>query len=100
MDRYVNTSPTDGFAARYATLMKEKELTAQSSDKESFEKGYKKGSLRLATATRYMKLVNCGVDRFIEAQTNVVWAKEGENIIRVDSDLDWVDELLKQEETR
>ena len=86
-----------GFSVRYAKVIEEKNEKIVISSKTEFENGVKAGKMRYTTASKYMKLVNCGLDRFIEANTNVVWAKEGDNIVRLESNLEWVDELLAQE---
>lgn len=92
--------PTNSFITRYAsTLEKKQELNSYNS-KNEFELGYKEGKLKYIMACKYMKLTDCGLNRFVEASSNSFWKKEGDEIIRVENNLSWVDDFLKEQEAQ
>jgi len=99
MNKHVNgfqISPSGEFLTRYAKKKKSDELSSAHNAEEEFKAGYKKGNLRLATASKFMKLTQCGLDRYLDS-SHVVWAREGDSIIRLDDDLSWVDKFLEDE---
>lgn len=101
--RYVNEgskySPNSNFMNRYASQKAAEEVVNEKfAEKEEFKAGYKSGTLRVATANKFMSLKNCGLDRYLEEDTNTIWKKEGDRIVRIADDLSWVDEFLKEEE--
>jgi len=101
MKSYVSgfNNPSSGkFLTRYAKAKQEEKAAAGYNEKEEFKAGYKKGTLRLAVANKFMRLANCGCDRYLEEEKQIVWAKEGDSIVRLDDDLSWVDKFLEEEE--
>lgn len=99
MDKYINSggkyNADSKFMTRYANLKASEEATSREFNaKEEFKVGYKAGNLRVCVASRFMSLKNCGLDTYLENETNNVWKKEGDRIIRVTDDLSWVDEFL------
>lgn len=92
--------PKGGFFERYAKLVQDKQDANQINEKAEFEAGYRKGSLRFATASKYLKLSHAGLDNYVEACDNglhIVWERRGDQIVRTDNDTNWIDELLEQE---
>ena len=86
------------FLTRYANLRKATKVANSHNEKAEFDVGYKKGTLRLAIASKFLKLAKCGCDRYVEEDApHIVWAKDGDSIIRVEDDLSWVDEFLEGE---
>lgn len=99
-NQYKENKEPSKFLARFANLSIDKESLKNLNDKEDFKKSYRAGRIAFASAQKHMTLKSCGLDRFIEANTDIVWSKEGDNIIRVDNDLDWVTSFLEQEGNR
>jgi hypothetical protein len=102
MNRYANnqtkyTKPS-GFMERYASSLQEKQEKAKINEKDEFDVDYKKGSVRIACAQKFMNLHTAGLDMFVD-DLSVVWKKEGDRIVRQDNDLSWVDKLLSEEGT-
>lgn len=101
MNRYANNqtkyTKSDSFAQRYAANMTTKNEAKIVNDKAEFEVDYAKGSVRIASAQKYMSLRTAGLDMFLEGDLSVVWKKEGDRIIRLDNDLSWVEQLLNEE---
>lgn len=100
MNKYANTQTSfkkpDSFMERYASTMHEKAETKKIDDKSEFEVDYKKGSVRIASAQKYMNLIDAGLDMYVEGELEVVWKKENDRIVRVSNDLSWVDKLLEE----
>lgn len=94
---YSETKKDSKFLTRFASQIESKESFKGINSKDDFTKSYKTGRMAYAVAQKYMNIKTCGLDRYIEEGTNIVWAREGDNIIRLDNDLDWVDTFLKQE---
>ncbi len=84
------------FLVRFASLNQDKEILSQQTEKESFSNGYKAGMLKVAHMNK-LNLTPCGLERYVEASNNNIWKRDGDNIIRVDQDLDWIDEILQDE---
>ena len=97
---YSDKKEPSKFLTRFSAVTEAKESLKTLNIKDEFNKGYKAGKVVFASAQKYMSLINCGLDHFIEANTDVVWTKEGDNIVRVDNDLNWVNQFLEQEGTR
>lgn len=103
MSRYVNSgekySGKSSFAERFAKHLSDKELTKSHDETSEFSVGYSRGKLRVAVASKHLNLVYAGQDRYVEDKNglSVVWEREGDQIVRVDSDTSWIDELLNTE---
>lgn len=82
---------------RYAQLCSDKRQVDEQKKEADFSEGYRKGCLRLAVASKHLNMIDCGLDRFVEAGNNAVWQRDGDNIVRVDNNLDWIDDILKEE---
>lgn len=81
------------FLQRYATASKHSEI----SEKDEFMRQYKKGTVHMSLASRYMNLKPCGLDLFVEADKKIVWSLDADSIVRQKVDLDWIDEELGEE---
>jgi hypothetical protein len=88
------------FLTRYASTIESKNKLNDCNATTEFDLGYRKGSLRFAVANRFMKLSHCGLDHYLDTDSGIVWKREGDSIIRVESDLSWIDELLATEGNR
>ena len=97
---YKNKPSDTKFFNRYAASVNTDDSLKEYNIKSEFETSYKKGSVKLDLASKYMKLVDCGLNRYVEASSNSFWAKEGEQIVRVSNNLDWVDEYLKEQDQK
>lgn len=98
MKKYINGYSNEGsgkFLARFASLQKSEEVTKGVAEKEEFASGYKAGKLRYAVASKYLNLKSCGLNSYTEDGLSIVWNRDGDSIVRVDSDLSWVDDILK-----
>lgn len=87
------------FLQRYAQLIKEKQDSNVSNVTEEFQTGYRKGSMRFTLASSHMKLISAGLDKFLEDKDGVaiIWERQGDQIVRTDSDTSWIDKLLEDD---
>lgn len=81
------------FLQRYATASKISEI----SEKDEFNSQYKKGTVHMRLASRYMVLKPCGLNLYIEADKKVVWSRNDDSIVRQNVDLDWLEELFEND---
>ncbi len=104
MPSYINPeSNKAGFSTRYAKAVQEKAESRAENEKAEFDAGYRSGKLRYAVASRHMNFKSAGLDRYLENKDDglsVIWKREGDQIIRLDSDTSWIDDLLKLEGNR
>jgi hypothetical protein len=89
--------PSGKFFTRFADKLNSDAIMEKEVEKENFKESYKKGKLLFAIANKHLTLKNCGLNRYLEAGQEVVWARDGDFIYRSDTDLAWVDEFLQNE---
>jgi hypothetical protein len=92
--------PDGKFITRYAVHLEKKQELDSFKAKSEFDVGYREGKVKYALACKYMRLNDCGLNRFVEASNNTFWTKQGDEIIRVENDLNWVDDFLKEQESK
>lgn len=89
--------PNSKFMNKYASLKQaEDTVSREMLEKEQFKVDYKKGNVRTASANKFMSLKSCGLGMYVDEDTHMIWKKEGDRIVRVEDDLSWVDEFLKE----
>lgn len=102
MQKYISgfkNNSDSGFAARYAQRQTaENTVNKELLEKEQFKVGFEKGEINYVTAKKFMKIASCGCDRYLDEDSNTIWKKEGDKIIRINDDLSWVDEFLRNKE--
>ncbi len=104
MPRYIDTdyrsTSSGNFMQRYAKAHEDKQASEALNSEQDFQAGYRAGSLRLGVASKNLNLKFAGLDRYLEAKNDglsVIWRREGDQIIRLDNDTSWIDELLQIE---
>lgn len=93
-------NPSGEFFKRYVQASNTKSEIAKSTEKEEFDKGYKAGTLKFACIDKFMSMRSCGLDRFLDEKTGCIWERNGDQIIRVENDTSWIDNLLDTEGNR
>jgi hypothetical protein len=89
--------PDGKLLGRIAEGMKHDDVEREAANRAEFNRQYTSGKVVMRLASKYMHLKDCGLGRFLEANTKIVWSLSDGAIVRQKEDLNWVDEYLSRQ---